>query len=102
MLQRLWQRISGSRPAATPARPGSIAERERYEGVELQARPIREGNLWRVAGTIQRGSGGDAETHDFVRADTMSDHDQAVKMSLLKARQLVDDLGETLFRRRSG
>ena len=100
MIGRLLRRL---RPARNdgPARPGPVAETERYEGLDIEARPVREGDVWRVAGTIRRGSGEQAETHDFVRADTMADHDQAVKMSLLKARQLIDDLGETLFRRRS-
>ncbi len=101
MLKRLWQRLRGTRSSG-PARPGEIAETERYAGLEVEARPVREGGVWRVAGRVRRGSGEDADTRDFVRADTMADHDQAVQMSLLKARQLVDDLGETLFRRRSG
>lgn len=80
-----------------PLQPGDIAASEHHEGYEIQARPIREGNVWRVAGTVRTGAGETAREHDFVRADTMADHDEAVRMSLLKARQLVDDRGMTLF-----
>ncbi len=82
-----------SNAASGPLQPGETAAQERYEGYELLARPIREGNVWRVAGTVRSGEGESAEDQDFVRADTMADHDEAVQMSLLKARQLVDERG---------
>jgi hypothetical protein len=88
-----------SKKTSGPLQPGEIAARERYEGHELLARPIREGNVWRVAGTVRQGEGESAEDHDFIRADTMADHDEAVQMSLLKARQLVDERGRGLSRR---
>jgi len=98
MLKKLFGG-RGSKRASGPLRPGETAAQERYEGCELLARPIREGNVWRVAGTVRTGDGESAEDQDFVRADTMADHDEAVRMSLLKARQLVDERGRGLSHR---
>lgn len=81
------------------ATPGEVAEREIYQGLELLARPVREGGAWRVAGTIRRAGDDDGPRYDFVRADTMADRDEAAQMSLLKARQLVDEQGEGLLPR---
>lgn len=96
MLRRLLERLGGGgeRAAATPGEP---AQQELYEGFELIARPVREGGVWRVAGSIRREGGSDGPSHDFVRADTMASHDEAVQMSLLKARQIVDEKGERLL-----
>ncbi|MFW5969503.1 MAG: HlyU family transcriptional regulator [Halofilum sp. (in: g-proteobacteria)] len=92
MLKKLFGG-RGSKRTSGPLQPGDTAATERYEGYELLARPIREGGVWRVAGTVRSGEGESAEDQDFVRADTMADHDEAVQMSLLKARQLVDERG---------
>lgn len=87
----------GKKEAGDATTPGEIAERERYGDLELLARPIREGNVWRIAGSVCRGEGDTAEQQDFIRADTTADHEEAVRMCLLKGRQLVDDRGESLF-----
>lgn len=73
--------------------PDEIAERETYEGFELQARPRREGGNWRVGGRICRPDDPDGPRHDFIRVDTMTSHEEAVRMSLIKARQIVDERG---------
>lgn len=96
ILRYLRRRRRGNRGAATP---GAVAARETYEGLELLACPVHEAGAWRVAGTIRRPGDEDGPRYDFVRADTMADRDEATRMSLLKARQLVDEQGEGLLTR---
>ena len=74
-----------------------VAATEKYEGYEILARPIRDAGQWRLAGTIRRPGDESGPSHDYVRADTMADHDECVRMSLLKGRQLVDEQGERLL-----
>lgn len=74
--------------------PAEVADREQYCGFELQARPIREGGYWRVAGRICRANDPDGPYHDFIRVDTMASHDEVVQLSLTKARQIVDERGD--------
>jgi len=76
---------------------GEPAARETYEGLEILAMPVSEGQVWRVAGRIQRVGDDDGDGHEFVRADTMASHDEAVRMSLLKGRQLIDEQGSRLL-----
>lgn len=80
--------------------PGEVAEVEQYRGFELLARPVSEGGVWRVAGTVRRPGDDEGPQHDFVRANTMLNRDEAVQMSLLKARQLVDEQGARLLETR--
>jgi len=90
MLNRF---LSLFRAAGTGDEPAEVAATERYEGFELQARPRREGGVWRVGGRICRPGDPDGPSHDFIRVDTMTSHDEAVQLSLVKARQLVDERG---------
>lgn len=93
MFSRLLRRLrtGGSKG------PAEVAERERYKGLELQARPMREGGLWRVAGRICRPDAPDGARHDFIRVDTMASHEEAVRMSLIKARLIVDERGDAVL-----
>lgn len=79
------------------ARDGEPVEREIYEGLEILARPRSEGAVWRVAGRIQRVGDDDGPGHEFVRADTMSSREEAARMTLVKARQLIDEQGARLL-----
>jgi len=90
MLQRF---LSLFRSTAGRDEPAEAAATERYEGFELQARPRREGSLWRVAGRIRRPDDTEGPYHDFIRVDTTNSRDEAVQLSLTKARQIVDERG---------
>lgn len=95
MFRNLLKRLAGgNREAPTP----DVVAREGHQGFELRAAPIREGNVWRVAGAVAKVEAGEERTHDFVRADTYPSQDDAAAASLRKARQIVDEQGGDLFR----
>jgi hypothetical protein len=54
---------------------------------------MRDGGQYRVAARIEK----DGRTHDLIRADTMASLDDAVALSLTKARQMIDEQGDRLF-----
>lgn len=90
----MFRRILNALRGRGGDQPAEIADREQYQGYELQARPIREGGYWRVAGRICRLDDPDGPHHDFIRVDTMVSHEEVVQLSLTKARQIVDERGE--------
>lgn len=92
MLRKLLNRLAGETRETTEAK-AEVGARESYKTFELRAAPIREGDVWRVAGTIAKIESGEEETQDFVRADTYASQDDAVAVSLRKARQIVDEQG---------
>lgn len=91
MLRKLFSRLSGDSQRADEAKEAEIAARENYKNFELQAAPIRDGKTWRVAGAIVAVPGDGEEKQQFVRADTCASYDDAVAISLRKARQIVDE-----------
>lgn len=91
MWRNLFSRLSGGTQQTTDDAEHEVAARESYKGFELQAAPIREGKTWRVAGAVVDTTAGDAGRQDFVRADTCASLDDAVAISLRKARQIVDE-----------
>lgn len=95
MLRKIFESVTGGRKEAPQAEP-EIAAREEYGGFELRAAPVQEGNVWRVAGTIAKTGAEPSVAHDFIRADTCASHDDAVQTSLRKAKQIVDEQGDTL------
>ena len=59
--------------------------------------PIKEGAIFRIAARIEKDFGDDTRTHRLIRADTRSSHDEAAQASVDKARQAIDQLGDSLF-----
>jgi hypothetical protein len=86
-----WKRLFGAKPdeAHAPAAKG-----EEYNGFLITPTPIREGGQFRVAARIEK----DGQRHDLIRADTMGAEDEAITASLRKARQIIDEQGDLLFR----
>ena len=59
--------------------------------------PIKEGAIFRIAARIEKDFGDDTRTHRLIRADTRSTLDEAAQASVDKARQAIDQLGDSLF-----
>lgn len=90
-LKKLFGGVSGDGggPSAEPA--------EAYGDCMIQAAPQNAGGSWRVAGMITKEVDGETLERPFVRADTFSGQDEATSFSLVKAKQIIDQNGKTLF-----
>ena len=89
LLSRLFGK-GGNEPAPT-------AGPETYEGFRIFPDPIKEAGGHRIAARIEMGDGDDAKVHNLVRADLCQTREEAVTMSLAKARQMIDEQGAGLF-----
>lgn len=77
---------------------GASAEpAEAYGDCMIQAAPQSAGGAWRVAGIITKEVDGETLERPFVRADTFPGQDEAKSFSLVKAKQIIDQNGKTLF-----
>lgn len=92
MLGNLFSRWFGG--ASEP----KVTATEDYHGFRLEALPRPDANGWRVAGRVVTMVDGERRECPFVRADTYPAQEDATEVSLRKARQLVDEQGERLFR----
>ncbi|MDC0736860.1 HlyU family transcriptional regulator [Cognatishimia sp. SS12] len=73
------------------------AEPETYKGFSIFVAPQKDGANYRIAGRIEKEVDGTLKTHNFLRADTFNTADTAADMTLMKAKQLIDQMGERLF-----
>jgi len=82
--------FGGSAESAPAEKPGTSEE---YKGFKVTPKPIREGSQYRIAAKIEK----DGRVHQLIRADTVGSQDEAVSLSMGKARQMIDEQGERLF-----
>lgn len=99
MIGKFLRRLAGGDAAPGSDKGPAVAASEQYEGFELQARPLKESEGWRVAGSIVREVDGEMKRHDFIRADTCVQQEDAIAFTLRKARQIVDERGVRMFDR---
>ena len=58
---------------------------------------MRDGGHWHIAGSIVAADDADGAVHEFIRADTFTDRDEAVTYTVRKAQQIIDERGKKLF-----
>ncbi|MCK5745995.1 MAG: transcriptional activator HlyU [Oricola sp.] len=90
------KRLFGS--ATNENTPQSDEPDEVYNEVELFARPVKEGGQWRIAGEIRKRIDGTLVERKFMRADLLPDADTAKTATLGKAKLIVDQNGDGLWR----
>jgi hypothetical protein len=90
-----WKSLFGG--GGAPAEP-TPAPGEDYKGFIVRATPMQVGSEYQLAGQIEKEIGGELKVHKFVRADRMSSRDDAVAFGLAKARLIVDEQGEGMFK----
>jgi hypothetical protein len=86
----LLSRLFGKSAATAP-------EPVLHKDFRIFPQPIREGSVFRIAARIEKEIGGEIKTHQLIRADTRTSLDEATEATIDKAKQAIDQLGNTLF-----
>ena len=74
------------------------AKAETYKDFRITPTPVAEGNTYRVSATIEKDVEGETKTHKLMRADTIQGLDEATAACLRKAKQVIDEQGDRIFR----
>lgn len=90
-LKTAWSGLFG--PAAEPP-----VEPVEYKGYRILPTPYLNNTSYQTAGTIEKDTPEGVKRHKFVRADTYDNYDDAVAFTLTKAKQLIDQQGDGMFR----
>ena len=69
-----------------------------YKGFRIIPDPIPEDSGFRLAARIEKDLAGETRSYQLIRADTMQDAGAAADAAIAKARQVIDEQGEALFR----
>ncbi len=88
--------FGGGKPEADAA--PVVAATAEHEGFTIRATPYQEQGQWQMCGEIEKRIGGETKAHRFVRADRFPSQDQAAEFTISKARQIIDQMGDGLFR----
>ena len=93
-LKTLWRRLTGG--SGTDTDTG--AEAIDYNGYRIHPAPYPSKGQYQTCGVIEKEVAGETKQHHFVRSDTHPSREGAVAFSISKAKQLIDEQGERLFR----
>ncbi len=74
------------------------ADATESNGYTIRPAPRREAQGWLTVGTISKQFPEGLKEHRFIRADTSSSWDDAVALSIRKAKQIIDEQGDRMFR----
>ncbi|WP_297769690.1 HlyU family transcriptional regulator [uncultured Roseovarius sp.] len=90
----ILSRLFGGR--SKPEAPAEVSEI--YKDFRIIAAPQSDGDGYRVGARIEKEIGGEVKTHHLLRADTLRSLDEAEAFSIRKAKQVIDEQGEAIFR----
>lgn len=76
---------------------GATQLAEEYDGFKITPDPVKEPGGFRVNALIEKEIDGVLKSHQLVRADTCSSEDEAVHLSILKAKQVIDQQGDSIL-----
>ena len=81
-------------------KPGSEGPEEAIEYKDCRIIPeiLPEGREYRLAARIEKVIGGETKVHQLIRADTIAGKEAVVAASVAKAKQVIDEQGDRLFR----
>ncbi len=88
-LSRIFGGTDGAQPDKEPVE---------YKGFSILPEPMPDGGKYRIAAKIEKEVGGEMQSHHLIRADTLDGYEAAVEASTGKAKQMIDEQGERLFR----
>jgi hypothetical protein len=68
-----------------------------YQGFTITPEPYRHQGQWQLAARITKEIAGERREHHLVRADLLSDPEEARQHAVMKAQRLIDERGDGLF-----
>jgi len=92
-LKKLFGMGNGSAADNGP----KILGEEIYEGYLIKAVEMKVGGEFQLSGTIEKDFEGELKSSTFIRADRLSNPEQATSAAIDKAKQIIREQGDSLF-----
>jgi hypothetical protein len=91
-----WKNLFGGGGGSAEREP-EVGGAETYKGFTIRAKIMPVGSEYQLAGQIEKDVDGEKKVYDFVRADRFGSKDDVQVHALAKARQIIDEQGNSLF-----
>ena len=95
-IKGLFRDLFGRGAAADAPAKAETAATE-YNGYLIRPALRRQGSGWLIAGSITKAYPDGVREHQFIRADTFTDHADGVLFCIQKAKQIIDEQGDRIF-----
>ena len=92
-----WKSLFGGGKSVSDAPAGPVRTVE-HEGYLIEAAPFKDGDQFLVAGMISKEIDGERKAHKFIRADRCPGMDDAAEMTVRKAKQIIEQSGDRMFK----
>ena len=99
ILKAMWRRLMGGRGAGDAPEPAF--EELEYKGFRIRPAPYAASGGFQTAGIIRKERAEEVQEHRFIRAETHPSLDEAASFATAKAKQIIDQQGEAIFRERN-
>jgi hypothetical protein len=70
---------------------------EHYKEFAIYPAAVKDGSDFRLAARVEKQIGDELKVHHLIRADTFPSADAANAAGAVKAKQLIDQMGDRLF-----
>ncbi len=96
----LFRILGGPASSARDVADGTAAEpvAEEYNGYTIRPAPFQDRGQWITSGVIEKRFADEVKQHRFTRADMFPARDSAISASVLKAKQMIDMMGDGVFK----
>ncbi|MFL4470210.1 HlyU family transcriptional regulator [Tateyamaria armeniaca] len=71
---------------------------ETYKDFRIIPTLQKQSDGYRLSARIEKDVDGEVRTHTLIRADTIASHEDATAATIAKAKQVIDEQGDGLFR----
>lgn len=78
--------------------PPARREAVDYKGFSIVATPRKAPGGWTTEGVISKQAGEATLSERFIRADVLMSEEEAADYAVMKARKIIDEQGERLFK----
>lgn len=92
-----WSKLFGGTSGSTGGGKATSNLHE-HKDFQIDVAPMKESGGYRVAATITKDVEGELKTHQMIRADTIASLEEAEEVTLHKAKQFIDQMGDGIFR----
>lgn len=93
-----WKSLFGGGKDNAGDAPAGPVQSVQHEGFTIDATPLKEDSHFLICGVISKVVDGERKEHRFIRADRCTSVDSAAEMTIRKGQQIVDQMGERVFR----